>query len=468
MKKSERASIVRILIDLIKADSVIDEGEMALYAKLKEDYNISREDEISASSITLADAVMSLSESSSQIRESLMNVFSDMTVSDGFCATQEAQLMLALIFCLKEEHVGMAEMYSIHEPDVLIEDNQVIYVEPAYDKNINADITSNYRAIDKELRLAGFNFIYIPYISSHYRNTDIKVFQEIAKFLAPTISEENLPSLIKHLQNVTTAEYCSEQLCNKLGMSNLRDVPPSLLVKISNTFVGDKLYTNFLRITIDNDVLPMAQEIVDVYTGMLSSDTRFVKNTEEAHGQFMYHGFYKQLFDIYVIQRGVRSGILIDLCKGMIILPELSMEIKGLHRRDKALYTLLLIESENGGLDFSLPQSAKAKRSYEQRIKSMQSKYNIIYEALNGDKSTSPKLDEPEIRRPIISNIRRCISKNREVLHNVDDYNVCKNSFDHFCVNLSLDNVSVIEYGSRNIETPLRKSQIYSRIKAIR
>lgn len=98
----------------------------------------------------------------------------------------------------------------------------------------------------------------------------------------------------------------------------------------------------------------------------------------------------------------------------------------------------------------------------------MQSKYNIIYEALNGDKSTSPKLDEPEIRRPIISNIRRCISKNREVLHNVDDYNVCKNSFDHFCVNLSLDNVSVIEYGSRNIETPLRKSQIYSRIKAIR
>lgn len=58
MKKSERASIVRVLIDLIKADSVIDEGEMALYAKLKYDYNISREDEISASSMTLSDASM--------------------------------------------------------------------------------------------------------------------------------------------------------------------------------------------------------------------------------------------------------------------------------------------------------------------------------------------------------------------------------------------------------------------------
>ena len=63
MKKSERASIVRVLIDLIKADSVIDEGEMALYAKLKHDYNISREDEISASSMTLSDAVMTLVDS---------------------------------------------------------------------------------------------------------------------------------------------------------------------------------------------------------------------------------------------------------------------------------------------------------------------------------------------------------------------------------------------------------------------
>ena len=467
MKKSERASIVRVLIDLIKADSVIDEGEMALYAKLKHDYNISREDEISASSMTLSDAVMTLVDSSSELRNSLMEVFSDMTVSDGFCAAQEAQLMLALIYCLKDEYHGMSEMYSVHEPDVFIEDNQVMYVESAFDKNINADIENNYRSIDKELRLAGFNFIYIPYISSHYKKTDITVFQEIAKFLSPTISEENLPSLIEHLQNITTAEYCSEQLCNKLGMSNLRDVPPSLLIKVSNTYVGDQLYTNFLRISIDNDVLPMVQELSDKYTGMLSSDIRFIKNTEEAHGQFMYHGFYKQLFDIYVIQRGVRSGILVDLCKGQLYLPELSMEIKGLHRRDKALYILLLIESENGGLDFSLPQSAKDKMNYENRIKSIQNKYNRIYEALNGDKATAPKLDDPEIRRPIISNIRRCVNKMKDILHNINDYNVCKNSFDHFCVNIPLDSVLVNEFGNVNQIINIRKSQIYSYINKL-
>ena len=118
MKKSERASIVRVLIDLIKADSVIDEGEMALYAKLKHDYNISREDEISASSMTLSDAVMTLVDSSSELRNSLMEVFSDMTVSDGFCAAQEAQLMLALIYCLKDVktdivHTGIPEIAGV-------------------------------------------------------------------------------------------------------------------------------------------------------------------------------------------------------------------------------------------------------------------------------------------------------------------------------------------------------------------
>lgn len=467
MKKVERASIVRVLIDLIKADSVIDECEMALYAKVKQECNLSREDEISASSMTLADAVMILSDSSLQLRKSLMDIVSKMSVIDGFCAEQEAQLLLALFFCLSEENVGMSEVYSVHEPEVIIDDNQVIYVESAFDDNINSDIENNYRSIDKEFRLAGFNFIYIPFISSYYKNTELDLFKEIAKFLAPTISEDNIPILVKHLQNITTAEYCSEQLCNRLGIQNLRDVPPSLLIKISSTFVGNKLYTNFLRITIDNDVLPMTQDIVDKYTGMLSAATRFVKSAEESHGQFMYHGFYKQLFDIYVLQRGVKSGILLDLIKGGLFLSELAVEIAGLHRRDKALYILLLVESEKGGLDFSLPKTAKEKINYEKRIKSIQSKYNLIYQALNGDKTNVPRLEDPEIRRPIISNIRRCINKMSDILRNVNDYNVCKNSYGHFCVNMPLDRVYVRESVQDSEQIQVYNSLLFSKLKRI-
>ena len=63
MRTEERTSLVRVLVDLIKADNVIDEGEMELYVKLKDDYSITHEDEIAASTMTLADAVFSLSKS---------------------------------------------------------------------------------------------------------------------------------------------------------------------------------------------------------------------------------------------------------------------------------------------------------------------------------------------------------------------------------------------------------------------
>lgn len=150
-----------------------------------------------------------------------------------------------------------------------------------------------------------------------------------------------------------------------------------------------------------------------------------------------------------------------------MFLPELSLEITGLHRRDKALYVLLLIESENGGLNFSLPMSVKEKRNYENRMKFMQNKYNLIYHALNGDKASAPRLEDSEIRRPIISNIRRCINKMSDVLHNVNDYNVSKNSYGNFCVNIPLENVLVREYGNERENVPIRKSLVFNKIRVV-
>ena len=44
MKAIEKAAISRILIDLIKADKVIDSREMELYRNLKNQFSITRKD----------------------------------------------------------------------------------------------------------------------------------------------------------------------------------------------------------------------------------------------------------------------------------------------------------------------------------------------------------------------------------------------------------------------------------------
>ena len=40
MTKEERISIVRVFVDLIKADAIIDEGEMLSFADIKKKYNM--------------------------------------------------------------------------------------------------------------------------------------------------------------------------------------------------------------------------------------------------------------------------------------------------------------------------------------------------------------------------------------------------------------------------------------------
>lgn len=463
MKLSERTSIIRVLIDLIKADSVIDEGEMALYAKIKEEYNITREDELAASSMTLAEAVAQLSESTAKLRADIMQIFSDMTISDGFCAPKEALLMIALHWCLSEETRGMSEMFSIHEPNVIIDDNQVIYVESAYDGDINKEIVENYRFIDRELRLIGFNFVYIPYIASHYKGTEKSLFYEISKFLAPNINEERIDSLVESLQNINTVQYCSEQLCNKLGMHKLLDLPPGLLIKVGNTYVGEKLHANFLRITIEENVLDLVQSIADRYSGMLSSDGRYIVNIEEAHGQFLYHGFYKQLFDTFVIQKGIRSSLLIDIPKGKFILPDLGMEIKGMHRKEKALYLLLIFESPRGGVCFS--QSAgQTRKSFEKHMKNLMDNYRIVYGMMGGDKRNVPDLSFPEIRRPIISNIRKSIKKLESYLHNANDYSVSKDSFGYYKTNISYDMVNIQELSTNGKHVSFTNSLVFNKL----
>lgn len=53
MRQSERASIMRIVSDLIEADGIIDAREIIFLDSLREKYGIKKEDEVAAASYTL-------------------------------------------------------------------------------------------------------------------------------------------------------------------------------------------------------------------------------------------------------------------------------------------------------------------------------------------------------------------------------------------------------------------------------
>lgn len=212
MTKSEKCAICRILFDLIQADSIIDSGEMEHYSVLREKYSINREDEVAAAQITFAEAVNTLAVSDSSLKENLLQDFSNMTVSDGFCARSEALLMIALNTKFKAEDADI-QLISIPKPVFNVESASVLYIESRYEKKINNIINENYRTIFKECQIAGFNFIYIPRIIEHYQHSDKNLTKQIIRFLAPKYSDEGIDTIIDGLLSMTTSSFCKDILC---------------------------------------------------------------------------------------------------------------------------------------------------------------------------------------------------------------------------------------------------------------
>lgn len=77
---------MRIVTDLIEADGIIDTREIISLESLRKKYDIRKEDEILASSYTLAMALGELSESDNGLKHDLLGDFMNIAMSDDFCA----------------------------------------------------------------------------------------------------------------------------------------------------------------------------------------------------------------------------------------------------------------------------------------------------------------------------------------------------------------------------------------------
>lgn len=462
MTKTEKSAICRVLFDLIQADQIIDSGEMDHYSILREKYNISREDEITATQTTFAEAVNTLAVSDQELKDALLHDFSQMTTSDGFCARSEALLMIALNNKFQAEDSDV-QIISIPKPVFNIESASVLYIESRYEKSINNTISNNYRTIFKECQIAGFNFIFIPNVIEHYKQSDRKLIAKIIRFLSPKLSDEGISTIIDGLLTMTTSSFCKDILCNKLGISELRDTPPALLIKIGHSYVGDIVYSKYLKFEIDDNVVPYLQNKIDDFLSMLSSDIIPIRTAEEKHNQFLYHGFYKQLLDIFLIRKNVRSRLYIQPYTEEFLFPDIDEKLTKLHRREKALYLLLLIMSKEGGINFNQPKTAKQLDSYNSHMKRIQTKYQIIYEFLGGD--TAPDLRQPEIRRPIISCLKRSLSAFDGLLYNAKDYNISKDEFGTLKVGLEPEAQYI--YSPKQGYIQLSNAELYSKILSV-
>ncbi len=459
MRATEKIAVARIFADLIKADRIVDTGEMECWRNICHKYAIDRDVRIEAREMSFSYALNAICNSEVQeLKEDLLRDCMTMTVSDGFCAHSEALLMIALTTMLESERPFRGEVISIPRANFNIDIATALYIENEFDPETNEAIREHYRSIFKEFQLAGFHFVYIPKIIDHYRNTDSTLFKDILSFLAPAMSETGLDNTYKALMKMTTGIFCKDLLCNKCGITELRNTMPSLLIKIGNSFVGEAQYANYLKLDVDEDISTTVQTFVDNFSEMLSSDVFVVNTSEERDNQFHFHGFYKQLLDIFLVRRNIRSAIYLNPYKEEVIFPDIDAKAMGLHRRERALYALLLCQGA-GGINFNTPKSVDALERYNRRMKRIQQRYSAIYAMFGGERETAPDLSVPEIRRPIFSCLKRSI-KNLQALYNPEDYNITKSGDGAFSVNVEPELVYVYQL-DKDEPVPLHESEMF-------
>ncbi len=461
MIRADKTAIARIFAELIMADRIINSGEMEYWSMVCAKYGIDKDIKSEAQNVSFAEALDAICKSGDEhLKEALLEDCLSMTTSDGFCAHSEALIMIALILQLDDEQPFSVETISIPRSNFNIDVATALYIESEYDGDTNDAIRANYRSLFKEFQLAGFHFVYPPKIIEHYRETDPKLLRQILSFLSPSMSEAAIENAYQSLLQMTTPVFCKDLLCNKCGIDDLRDSYPSLLIKIGNSFVGETSYANYLKIEVDKDILSTVQSFLDRFCDMLSSDVFVVNASEERDDQFHFHGFYKQLLDIFLTRKNIRSRIVIDPYKEEIRFPDIDAKATGMHRRERALYALLLCQGKEG-LNFSLPKTSEALAKYKKRIDRIQSAYKAIYSMFGGDPASAPDLSQPEIRRPIVSCLRRSLN-NLKGLYNPQDYAISKNRDGVLMVNVESDIVFVEQLNSDS-PVPLMNSELYQR-----
>lgn len=461
MLRNHKVAIARIFSDLIKADRIIDSREMECWQGICQKYSIDKSVEVDSFNITLADALETVCSSGVQgLKEDLLGDCRAVAMSDGFCAHSEASLMLAATLALDSTQDYRVETLSIPRGSFNIDLSTVLYIESDYDAETNAAINTHYRSIFKELQLAGFHFVFLPKIIEHYRSTDKTLFRSILSFMAPYLSDMGLDGIYNSLMNMTTDRFCKDLLCNKLGLAELRNTYPSLLIKIGHSFVGEIQYANYLKIEVDEDIVATVQSLVDRFCKLVSSDVYIVNASEESDTRFHFHGFYKQLLDIFLIRKNIRSTILLDPYKEEILFPEIDTRATGLHRREKVMYALMLCAGAEG-LNFNRPKDADDLKRYTRRMESIQAKFRALYTMFGGEPGAAPDLSMPEIRRPMISCLKRSI-KNLSSLYNPEDYNLTKDPGGVLSVHVEPELVFVNELDSPT-PVPLLHSTLYRR-----
>ena len=402
LDRIQKIAFSRIITDLIEADFFVGENELSFFDQIisKEDLCISESMLVEAKKMDLAKAVTILKELNLEKRKKLVDYLKVISLSDGTCQPREA----ILIFALEQAIEYDAYIYSVPSVNIEIDNQEVIYIENKKDTEISRMIESNYRTINNEFALAGFDFVYIPFIVNDFKKLDSDFLKKVVRYMIPSVSPDKVDTICNNLQNMTTSQFCRDLLYKKINIP-LLDVKPSLLFKLNDSSIIEQFdlndaerisYANFLRIELKEDMLCEIHHIIDSYHRLMNCPIT-VRSIPKKQ-RFPYYGFHRSLFDLIAYGKEQKEyNLFFDLTKHKAQIYFEPTDGSGeripikLNPQETALYVMIVKKSFSGfGLDWreQIPNKQKKELLLE---------YNKIYSYIGKGNTTMEYKDRTQV-----------------------------------------------------------------------
>ena len=357
-----RASIAHILLALINADNVIDQGEIIAFKKLKDEYGINHKDILYSDAMTFAQAAQNLLEYAKSKNDDkfLYEFYSDaksMTTSDGLCAQSEARLLYALKCIFFNNERNEIRLVACKENTIQIDGPKVFFVREEQHTELSNEFKGYFQEYYYEFLNYGFELINVAAICDELVKMGEDNIVELMSIGRPDIIRPRAISIYKELQQIKPQMVFEEIIGGSLDICHDKTTT-YFLIKICDSVVTrnntTEKYYNFIRVPVASDkgMKDVVRSIVKEYSECSAHLNPIILPAD--FNKFRYFSFTKSLFKMLegVVERNENGlkRIIIDAENQTILLDGVIPEGIRAPYKEVALFMLICWLSAKNGL----------------------------------------------------------------------------------------------------------------------
>lgn len=307
----QKRALLRIAIDLVKADNIIHSKEVFVLKRLQEDLSLPQEELDLVHYITLSNAVSVIGQMDKASIKEVLGTFNSIMKIDSDIDFEENLLYAAVTASCLPESRQWATVISVPEPDLDLSGRQIVYLEKSYSEGAHRVLDDRYDnlLISKAFGDIGLHLFYLPGVLEELglvgkdSNGKFGLLQKSMGYLMPAgdmIKVEGLKELLGSFDSETFFKV----VVSRFGLSPaVFPFQAFLLIKIQTGVVLDD--ENAMRHSMDFFCLDISS---DVKHRILS----FVSLFGDSSYLLPYEGYYRILFDYFSSESKMNSEICLD------------------------------------------------------------------------------------------------------------------------------------------------------------